>query len=151
MFDREPGYKDSPGPSYKYDINAFKRKAPVYTAGVRVDKASDSKSNLPGPASYGYNSSMDDVSMNSERAPAYTIAERLGPLGEAPDRIKVPRDPGPGPEYIAHGPFGNKGITFLKDERFWDEEQQSIGMTMGQMREQAAADRTAAERALADA
>ena len=61
-----------------------------------------SQSDLPGPATYGYASSMDDVSMNSERAPAYSCAERLGPLGQAPDKLKVPRDPGPGPEYVSH-------------------------------------------------
>ena len=43
-------------------------------------------------------------------------------------------------------------VTDICDPKiFWDEEQQSIGMTMGQMREQAAAERAAAERVLTDA
>ena len=33
-----------------------------------------------------------------------------------------------------------QSITFSKDERFWDEEQQSAGQTMQQMRESIIAD-----------
>eukprot|EP01052_Picozoa_sp_SAG31_P005811 SAG31_NODE_260_length_18915_cov_3.432823_14_plen_144_part_00 len=142
MFDREPGYKDSPGPNYKYEVNAYKRRFPSYSVAKRLDKASDTQADLPGPGAYGYCSSMDDVSMNSERAPAYSCAERLGPLGEAPDKLKVPRDPGPGPEYVTHQQAGKtmQSITFSKDERFWDEAQQSIGATMQQMRERLTAE-----------
>jgi hypothetical protein len=74
MFDREPG-RASPGPAYKYECNAYKPRAPVFTARKRLDNASDTKGDLPGPADYGYCSSMDDVSMNSERAPGAPTAQ----------------------------------------------------------------------------
>eukprot|EP01052_Picozoa_sp_SAG31_P009958 SAG31_NODE_533_length_14371_cov_6.455367_20_plen_199_part_00 len=117
----------SPGPKYIYEVDCIYRRKAAYTNRPKTAPPG-SRSRTPGPGAYdAYN--LDLISNGAkERAPALSIAERLGDLASGADKVRVHR-PTPPAGRLTHAPAGKgansaqcvPAYTFGKDERFWEE------------------------------